>query len=170
MGGINMSKYRAHESAVREKSSILEAIADAVSRAKPCSIEQAREIVEDNVKCYDDEPTTIFGYQGRTAKANIVCSPEFVRGYIKGTAIFDMGFILTDYGTYQTVIDDDDNKRWFAKASPRFWQVAMAEEAIKQASATGNYVLERYEEDDNIKIVAQAIGGGASSSHSGGAW
>ena len=164
-----MSAYRVHKSQIKNRESILEAIADLVSRNCHIPIEQARELVEKNIECHD-EPVNLYGYKDdiRDDMAHIVARRSFVRRYMGGGASNDAGWLLTEDGTYHAAISDYDIGRWWGVAQPRFWQIAMTNEAILEAKA-GGCALHRTEEKGNIKLEAVMVGS-QGSTHSGGAW
>jgi len=156
-----MSKYRVHKSQVRSIAAICEAIADHVARINRLPIEEARALVDKAVEIHD-EPVNLLGYLGdtRPEKANVVCRRDFVNTYMGGGMSNDAGWILADDGTIEGSVSEYDDK-WWVDAEPRFWQVAMAHEAIQAAEANG-YILHKSEENGNIKLVAEMVASGGS--------
>jgi hypothetical protein len=156
-----MSAYRVHKSQVRSAAAICEAIADHVAKRNRLYIQEARALVNEAVEIHD-EPVNLIGYQGdtREQKANVVCRRAFVNRYMGGGLSNDAGWLIGDDGAFEAVISDYD-QRWWASAAPRFWQVAMAEEAIQAAEANG-YILHKSEENGNIKLVAEMVASGGS--------
>lgn len=157
-----MSKYRVHKSQVRSVEAICEAIADHVARINHLPIDEARALVEKAVEIHD-EPVNLIGYQGDTRKktANIVCRRAFVNSYMGGGMSNDAGWLISEDGTIEAAVSAYDDK-WWASAMPRFWQVAMAHEAIQAAEANG-YILHKTEEKNgNIKLVAEMVASGGS--------
>jgi hypothetical protein len=157
-----MSKYRVHKSQVRSAAAICEAIADHVARLNRLPLNEARALVEQAVEIHD-QPVNLIGYQGDTREqtANVVCRRDFVNRYMGGGLSNDAGWLVGNDTAYEAVISDYDNK-WWASAAPRFWQVAMAQEAIQAAEANG-YILHRSEEENgNIKLVAEMVASGGS--------
>jgi hypothetical protein len=139
-----MSKYRVHDSEIKEESAILDALADRIVQFRGISKKEALELVKANVYCHK-EPQRLAGYDMHDRKyANIVVPTRFGVEKMGASQYGENGFLKTDKG-YQAIVDDMD-RRWNPE---RFWQIAATSEAVKIAEMEG-YLLETQENKDGI--------------------
>ena len=181
-----MSAYRVHDSKITSVAALKAALVDRIVQIKRHKHEtyrtsasddlidewtaEAEALIEEAVEVYH-EPVNLQGYQndGRPEVAHVICRKALVNAHLGGGASNDVGFLRQEDGSFQAIISDYDNSRWWGNAAPRFWQAAMASEAETAALAAG-YQLHRSEENGNIKLVAAMVSTSGSSSHGNAGW
>jgi hypothetical protein len=151
-----MSAYRVHESAIRAKDAIIDAILDRArqhAQARGANVEKAVAAVKAAIEVHD-KPKHLRGYAGdeRKQTAHIVVPQGTVNDYLGGGASNDVGFLRRQDGTYEAIVSAYDESVWWNGASPRFWQIAQTWEAERAAKLKGYYV-QREEVQGNVQLV-----------------
>lgn len=96
-----------------------------------------------------DEAENLYGYRGdkRANKANIIIRRKHV-----GSSSNDLGFVLSEDGTYQAIISDYDsshyNQKWLDKLTQLY-----AEETIKEVASENGWNFESSEENGEIFVM-----------------
>lgn len=137
-----MSHYNKIKTELKNKDSLLKALAK-------------MGFGEDKVELHD-QASCLYGYQGdaRAQKANIIVRRKYV-----GSAANDLGWELQEDGTYAAHISDYDRGRYGKKWQEDLEMHYGVEQAKNAFSAEGWSFQESVDNEGNIQLLGQRMGG-----------
>jgi head-tail adaptor len=158
-----MSQFRAHDTAIRRREALVEALVDRAktfARSKGRSEIEAEAAVREHVQLHDEPVMLRQTYGSRIKETNRVAEVVLPQPHCRellGCAQWeDIGFLRTEDDTYQALMSSHD-QWWASGGESRFLQVAQANEALLEAELEGAVGLDLVEVDGAIVLTCDFL-------------